>query len=523
MKLTKLTEKPELASLDDSVSLVVTGREKSDTGETDVLRRAKLSTLTSGLKKELKKELTDPIEDVTDSLKGLTDALDRRVTTLEAAVSGGVTETGEVCEAVGERGLAMPRGVLPYAKLERVGGITTAVGTTGEDGVTEWTDAPSDIKSVEIRGANLGFRLKESVKEFEQDGCNFAPTGDGGLKIWCDDYYQDIDKKINSVDASKFEQDPLEPFKVKLSGTKYLPADSADDLRCLSPIVYNEDGEVTSEISVTSFGYRIYGDLGFVGDVTPSGFVASTVYTKVDPNENPNWRVRDMYIYFGGKNLTVNAYNYSVVVPLGVFRSESALSAEDFKPYREPKVLELPTLPEGKDWHGFDRDFSNFMSFDEDGAASYTDNYLKTEIEESDFVGYSGYDYSSGYGCFKETIARVDTARSWLRDIGSGKIIWVDFRPDWSAATYNNGAYYAYLTEAELAEVKAELAEYIAANRGLFASRTLPPSEVSETELGLSIDPYIEVEAGGSVRLLGSDGEPVRGVIGLTYQTKKEL
>ena len=461
-----------------------------------------------------------------------------RLSNLESAVTGKITETATFADKVTYRGMTVPENILPYARLNRIGGITKAVATkgtspggsaAGEDfTVTTWNDVPSDIKYIRSRGFNQGGCIPYTDGEFSipltfvQDGksydlanhCTFSD--DGTITVAFHDYEVSSyigscsgDFKIKgSISQSKvpsFITARVNKFPVVLDGTRYKIQSSADEMRCVPLEIVKPSG---TTITVTAEGYRIYGSKGFVGDIAPNSFNATTEWTKTDPNDNPNRKVTDYYFEVSCKNFA--SYDWSdfkLKLRLGVFNTSETMTVEMYRKYTPPTLVERPTLPSGKYMHGFSKKFSNFLTFSDDGKVTYTDNYRKYVC---DIAHYEEHAESISYimdNAFIDSVVEVPITNPWFASLPSvSGIDYYQARPDYEFVC-------STLTPSEMTALLAK-------NVGAFVSRTLDPDEITVTEIAEDFDPIIPLYEKGAVQFIDSDGEPTDGILDITYQTK---
>lgn len=532
-KAEEASEKAELAIRKaDEISEVKTevGKIKNDVAD--------IKKTVEHISEEKVKEYADRAEKAARDIAVKADNHEKRISNLESAVMGKITETATFADKVTYRGMTVPENILPYARLNRIGGITKAVATkgtspggsaAGEDfTVTTWNDVPSDIKYIRSRGFNQGGCIPYTDGEFSipltfvQDGksydlanhCTFSD--DGTITVAFHDYEVSSyigscsgDFKIKgSISQSKvpsFITARVNKFPVVLDGTRYKIQSSADEMRCVPLEIVKPSG---TTITVTAEGYRIYGSKGFVGDIAPNSFNATTEWTKTDPNDNPNRKVTDYYFEVSCKNFA--SYDWSdfkLKLRLGVFNTSETMTVEMYRKYTPPTLVERPTLPSGKYMHGFSKKFSNFLTFSDDGKVTYTDNYRKYVC---DIAHYEEHAESISYimdNAFIDSVVEVPITNPWFASLPSvSGIDYYQARPDYEFVC-------STLTPSEMTALLAK-------NVGAFVSRTLDPDEITVTEIAEDFDPIIPLYEKGAVQFIDSDGEPTDGILDITYQTK---
>ena len=473
-----------------------------------------------------------------------------RLSNLESAVTGKITETVTFADKVEAKGRTLPAAVLPYARLNRIGGITKATSVTA-GGVRTWTDTPSDIKYIRTRGYNQGGVIKDVTtnpfhvkleKKYSDDteyydysyATECTLTEDGKLHILAHEYLLNLQKgdkiritiKSSTVDGATFVGGSLEkvPVTTNTSGSVYV-FENAKDYLYVYPPTQNAD-----YFSINNAAARIYGDNNtYVGDISYRGYSAGKPWTPKNPNETYNWRIAEYYY-----EATVKESQYSVgidwTIPLGVFGydptenmtaeekqafnpqtdyNKYSLPADYYRPYEE-SITALPDTD--KPLHGFSKNYSNWLTFGDDGTVDYTDNYVKyvcdiTKYEEE----YEG----SGRYFFDDATVTVPLGEAgWDGMTATNEIEWSHYRPD-----------YMYLHGGSYPDYKdvAAMQTYLSENVGLFAARTKMNSNgetITTEKVSDGYSPYIPVYGKGIIQLLDSNKKPTDGILDITYQTK---
>ena len=487
------------------------------------------------------KELADK-ESVNSEMKRQSN----RLSNLESAITGKITETVTFADKIEAKGRTLPAAVLPYARLNRIGGITKATSVTA-NGVKTWTDTPSDIKYIRTRGYNQGGVIKDVTTnpfhvKLETKGSadtkyydySYATectlTEDGKLRIYASAYYLNLQKgdkiriTINSstVDGATFVGGSLEkvPVTTNTSGSVYV-FENAKDYLYVYPPTQNVDNYLINNAAA-----RIYGDTDYVGDISYIGYNAGKEWTAKNPNETYNWRVKEYYY-----EATVKEDNASYLdwtIPLGVFNYDPTenMTAEekqafnpqtDFKKYRLPADCYRPyeesitALPDtDKPLHGFDKNYSNWLTFGDDGTVDYTDNYVKYVCN---ILKYESFYGSTNEYYFSDATVTVPLSDAgWAGMTATNKISWDHWHPDYTDLRVTDG------TSVE------EMTTYLSENKGLFAARTKMNSNgetITTEKVADGYSPYIPVYEKGIIQLLDSNKKPTDGILDITYQTKK--
>ena len=473
-----------------------------------------------------------------------------RLSNLESAVTGKITETVTFADKIEAKGRTLPAAVLPYARLNRIGGITKATSVTA-GGVRTWTDTPSDIKYIRTRGYNRGgiikdvttnpFHVKLETKgsaDTTYDDDSYATectlTEDGKLRIFAHEYLLNLSKgdkiriTINSstVDGATFIGGSLEkvPVTTDTSGSVYV-FENAKDYLYVYPPTQNAD-----YFSINNAAARIYGDNNtYVGDISSKGYSAGKVWTPKNPNETNNWKITEYYY-----EATVKESQYSVgidwTIPLGVFGydptenmtagekqafnpqtdyNKYSLPADYYRPYEE-SITALPDTD--KPLHGFDKNYSNWLTFNDDGTVDYTDNYVKYVC---DIANYRKYDYYDAYMFIDAHVTVPLNLAGWGGLTATNEIVWRQFLAGDMGLL--GGSEYG---DEDVATMQAYLSE----NVGLFAARTKMNSNgetITTEKVSDGYSPYIPVYEKGIIQLLDSNKKPTDGILDITYQTKK--
>lgn len=487
------------------------------------------------------KELADK-ESVNSEMKRQSN----RLSNLESAISGKITETVTFADKIEAKGRTLPAAVLPYARLNRIGGITKATSVTA-NGVKTWTDTPSDIKYIRTRGYNQGGVIKDVTTnpfhvKLETKGSadtkyydySYATectlTEDGKLRIYVSEYYLNLQKgdkiriTINSstVDGATFVGGSLEkvPVTTNTSGSVYV-FENAKDYLYVYPPTQNVDNYLINNAAA-----RIYGDKAYVGDISYIGYNAGKEWTAKNPNETYNWRVTEYY--YDATVKEDNASHLDWTIPLGVFNYDPTenMTAEekqafnpqtDFKKYRLPADCYRPyeesitALPDtDKPLHGFDKNYSNWLTFGDDGTVDYTDNYVKYVCN---ILKYESFYGSTNEYYFSDATVTVPLSDAgWAGMTATNKISWDHWHPDYTDLRVTDG------TSVE------EMTTYLSENKGLFAARTKMNSNgetITTEKVADGYSPYIPVYEKGIIQLLDSNKKPTDGILDITYQTKK--
>lgn len=478
------------------------------------------------------------IKDITASLPNKigVSQIENRLSNLESAITGKITETKTFADKIEEKGMALPSSVLPYARLNRIGGITKATSVT-ENNVSTWTDTPSDIKYIRTRGYNQGgvikdvttnpFHVKLETKgsaDTTYDDYSYTTvctlTEDGKLHIFvhlADLYFLRKGDKIritinsSTVDGAAFIGGSLEkvPVTTNTSGSVYV-FENAKDYLYIYPPTQNEEN-----YTIGNAAARIYGDNGaYVGDVSGKGYSAGKVWTPKNPNETYNWRIAEYYYEATVKNDSDSELDWTI--PLGVFGydptenmtaeekqafnpqtdyNKYSLPADYYRPYEE-SITALPDTD--KPLHGFDKNYSNWLTFNDDGEVTYTNNYIKYICKISDY----------SLNVF-QNIATTTSEVGWAAVTATSDIEWYHVSPT------------TFILRSSLSE--AEMEELLSKNAGLFASRTTQTTNgetITTEKVSDGYSPYIPVYEKGIIQLLDSNKKPTDGILDITYQTK---
>ena len=486
------------------------------------------------------KELADK-ESVNSEMKRQSN----RLSNLESAVTGKITETVTFADKIEAKGRTLPAAVLPYARLNRIGGITKATSVTA-NGVKTWTDTPSDIKYIRTRGYNRGGVIKDVTTnpfhvKLETKGSagtkyydySYATectlTEDGKLRIFASEYYLNLQKgdkiriTINSstVDGATFVGGSLEkvPVTTNTSGSVYV-FENAKDYLYVYPPTQNVDNYLINNAAA-----RIYGDTAYVGDISYRGYNAGKEWTPKNPNETYNWRVKEYYYEATVKE--DNASHLDWTIPLGLFNYDPTenMTAEekqafnpqtDYNKYRLPADCYRPyeesitALPDtDKPLHGFSKNYSNWLTFGDDGTVDYTDNYVKYVCN---ILKYESFYGSTNEYYFSDATVTVPLSDAgWAGMTATNKISWDHWHPDYTDLRVTDG------TSVE------EMTTYLSENKGLFAARTKMNSNgetITTEKVADGYSPYIPVFEKGIIQLLDSNKNPTDGILDITYQTK---
>lgn len=482
------------------------------------------------------------IKDITASLPNKigVSQIENRLSNLESAITGKITETVTFADKIEAKGRTLPAAVLPYARFNRIGGITKATSVTA-NGVKTWTDTPSDIKYIRTRGYNQGgvikdvttnpFHVKLETKSPSNtvyyDRSSYTEctlTEDGKLHIFAHESSLNLQKgdkiriMINSstVDGATFVGGSLEkvPVTTNTSGNVYVFENAKDYL-----YVYPPTQNVNNYL-INNAAARIYGDTAYVGDISYIGYNAGKEWTPKNPNETYNWRVKEYYYEATVKEDHKSQLDWTI--PLGVFNYDPTenMTAEekqtfnpqtDFKKYRLPADCYRPyeesitALPDtDKPLHGFDKNYSNWLTFCDDGEVTYTNNYIKYVCKASDFS--DNQFYIGEYGYIETTTSEV----GWAAMTATSDIEWRHVSP----TTFILGCIMS----------DTEMQELLSKNVGLFASRTTQDSNgetITTEKVADGYLPYIPVYEKGIIQLLDSNKNPTDGILDITYQTKK--
>ncbi len=493
------------------------------------------------------------IKDITASLPNKigVSQIENRLSNLESAITGKITETKTFADKIEQKGVALPSSVLPYARLNRIGGITKATSVT-ENNVSTWTDTPSDIKYIRTRGYNQGgvikdvttnpFHVKLEVKNPSDTGYSDCSsytectlTEDGKLHIFASNYYIYYPKntkiritiKKSTVDGATFVGGDLEkvPVTTNTSGSIYVFENVSDYLYVYTPT------QNVNNYSIENAAARIYGTYpstggsAYVGDISNRGYNAGKEWTPKNPNEIEDWKIAEYYY-----NATVKEdYETDIdwIIPLGVFKYDptenmTSEAKQAFNPQTDYNKYSLPTdyykpyeqsitaLPDtDKPLHGFNKTYSNWLTFNDDESVDYTDNYVKYVCNI--------LKYESFYGSTDEYYFSNATVTVPLNDVGwagmtaTNKISWDHWYPDKTDLRVTDG------TSVE------EMATYLSENKGLFASRTKMNTNyetITTEKVSDGYSPYIPVYEKGIIQFLDSNKKPTDGILDITYQTK---
>ena len=492
------------------------------------------------------------IKDITASLPNKigVSQIENRLSNLESAITGKITETVTFADKIEAKGRTLPAAVLPYARLNRIGGITKATSVTA-NGVKTWTDTPSDIKYIRTRGYNQGgvikdvttnpFHVKLETKgsadtkyyDYSYD-TECTLTEDGKLRIYVSEYHLNLQKgdKIritidsSTVDGATFVGGSLEkvPVTTNTSGSMYV-FENAKDYLYVYPPTQNVDNYLINNAAARIYGGKD-GGKDYVGDISYIGYNAGKEWTAKNPNETYNWRVTEYYY-----NATVKEDNASYIdwtIPLGVFNYDPTenMTAEekqafnpqtDYNKYRLPADCYRPyeesitALPDtDKPLHGFDKNYSNWLTFGDDGTVDYTDNYVKYVCN---ILKYESFYGSTNEYYFSDATVTVPLSDAgWAGMTATNKIFWDHWHPDKTDLRVTDG------TSVE------EMTTYLSENKGLFASRTKMNSNgetITTEKVADGYSPYIPVYEKGIIQLLDSNKKPTDGILDITYQTKK--
>ena len=540
-KAEEASDKAELAIRKaDEISEVKTevGKIKNDVAD--------IKKAVEHISEEKVKEYADRAEKAARDIAVKADNHENRLSNLESAITGKITETVTFADKIEAKGRTLPAAVLPYARLNRIGGITKATSVTAND-VKTWTDTPSDIKYIRTRGYNQGgvikdvttnpFHVKLETKgsaDTTYDDYSYATectlTEDGKLRIFASEYYLNLQKgdkiriTINSstVDGATFVGGSLEkvPVTTNTSGSVYV-FENAKDYLYVYPPTQNVDNYLINNAAA-----RIYGDTAYVGDISYIGYNAGKEWTAKNPNETYNWRVKEYYYEATVKE--DNASHLDWTIPLGVFNYDPTenMTAEEkqaFNPQTDFKKYSLPAdcyrpyeesitaLPDtDKPLHGFSKNYSNWLTFGDDEAVDYTDNYVKYVCN---ILKYESFYGSTDEYYFNDATVTVPLSDAgWAGMTATNKISWDHWYPDKTDLRVTDG------TSVE------EMTTYLSENKGLFAARTKMNSNgetITTEKVADGYSPYIPVYEKGIIQLLDSNKKPTDGILDITYQTKK--
>lgn len=539
-KAEEASDKAELAIRKaDEISEVKTevGKIKNDVAD--------IKKTVEHISEEKVKEYADRAEKAARDIAVKADNHENRLSNLESAITGKITETVTFADKIEAKGRTLPAAVLPYARLNRIGGITKATSVTA-NGVKTWTDTPSDIKYIRTRGRNQGGVIKDVTTnpfhvKLETKGSagtkyydySYATectlTEDGKLRIYVSEYYLNLQKgdKIritidsSTVDGATFVGGSLEkvPVTTNTSGSVYV-FENAKDYLYVYPPTQNVDNYLINNAAA-----RIYGDTAYVGDISYIGYNAGKEWTAKNPNETYNWRVKEYYYEATVKE--DNASHLDWTIPLGVFGYDPTenMTAEekqafnpqtDFKKYRLPADCYRPyeesitALPDtDKPLHGFDKNHSNWLTFGDDGTVDYTDNYVKYVCN---ILKYESFYGSTNEYYFSDATVTVPLSDAgWAGMTATNKIFWDHWHPDNTDLRVTDG------TSVE------EMTTYLSENKGMFAARTKMNSNgetITTEKAAEGYSPYIPVYEKGIIQLLDSNKNPTDGILDITYQTK---
>lgn len=464
---------------------------------------------------------------------------DKRISNLETAVTGTLVQTTTKISQLTTAGLKLPKSVLPYAKLNKIGGITTAVSERLIYG-WRWYDVPSDIKYIKSRTANQGAVITDvtSADGIFRIGVKYMLSGqtswqdisdtvdcsvldDGQIRMMIHPYIytpstgDKIRVKISSttVKGATLTRANIQPVKIttNASGDAYIMQNPSDYLYIARPI--DKDGT----FSVTGGGLRMHSEKSFVGDIGFKGYIAGKLWASVDPNTLTNWQTADYYIEATAKQDFGSGVTWTI--PLGVFNYDPTedmtaeekkafypqtdynkyyLPADYYTPHKE-EIIPLPQI--SKRLHGFNTDYSNWLTFNDNGDVTYTDNYHKYYCNADK---YSGIDNS-----FTDSLVTYEMTGGFAGLVPGSTVKWE----------------YASPTDVWL---RSELTEgsmrgYLGANFGYFASRTksvVDGETITTEKVAENYSPVIPVYDRGALLLLNSDKEPVNGIMSITYQVK---
>lgn len=539
-KAEEASDKAELAIRKaDEISEVKTevGKIKNDVAD--------IKKTVEHISEEKVKEYADRAEKAARDIAVKADNHENRLSNLESAITGKITETVTFADKIEAKGRTLPAAVLPYARLNRIGGITKATSVTA-NGVKTWTDTPSDIKYIRTRGYNQGGVIKDVTTnpfhvKLETKGSagtkyydySYATEctliEDGKLRIFASEYYMNLQKgdkiriTINSstVDGATFVGGSLEkvPVTTNTSGSVYV-FENAKDYLYVYPPTQNVDNYLINNAAA-----RIYGDTAYVGDISYRGYNAGKEWTPKNPNETYNWRITEYYYEATVKE--DNASHLDWTIPLGVFNYDPTenMTAEekqafnpqtDYNKYRLPADCYRPyeesitALPDtDKPLHGFSKNYSNWLTFGDDGTVDYTDNYVKYVCN---ILKYESFYGSTNEYYFSDATVTVPLSDAgWAGMTATNKIFWDHWHPDYTDLRVTDG------TSVE------EMTTYLSENKGLFAARTKMNSNgetITTEKVADGYSPYIPVFEKGIIQLLDSNKNPTDGILDITYQTK---
>lgn len=544
-KAEEASDKAELAIRKaDEISEVKTevGKIKNDVAD--------IKKAVEHISEEKVKEYADRAEKAARDIAVKADNHENRLSNLESAITGKITETVTFADKIEAKGRTLPAAVLPYARLNRIGGITKATSVTA-NGVKTWTDTPSDIKYIRTRGYNRGGVIKDvttnpfhvKLEKKYSDNTEYYDysyatectlTEDGKLHIFAHSSAVNLGKgdkiriTINSstVDGATFVGGSLEkvPVVANTSGSVYV-LENAKDYLYVYPPTQNND-----YFSINNAAARIYGDTAYVGDISYRGYNAGKEWTPKNPNETYNWRITEYYY-----EATVKESQYGVgidwTIPLGVFGYDPTenMTAEekqafnpqtDYNKYRLPADCYRPyeesitALPDtDKPLHGFSKNYSNWLTFGDDGTVDYTDNYIKYVCDITKYG--EEYEGSGSYRFADATVTVPLGEAGWDGMTATDEIEWSHYRPE---SMYLCGGGY------DGSEDVATMQAYLSENVGLFAARTKMNSNgetITTEKVSDGYSPYIPVYEKGIIQLLDSKKQPTDGILDITYQTKK--
>ena len=457
--------------------------------------------------------------------------IEKRVTNLEGFHSSAI----ENSVYYGVSHVAIPENSFPYIRLNKMGGITTVkVTETTVDEVPHWTysEVNSDVSTIISRGYNQGGVLTKSTtitcKNSVGDTLDFDfdLNEDGTVTVSLHDKtYQGSDTNnvwSGSISATtaknNYKQGRVDRIAMKLSGNTYVASDINDDLRCISPINSN-----SSELAVTNCSYRIYGGASgtnYVADVSPNGILAGKAYQPNDPNKFINWKLTECYFSIKvPKRTTTTASIATSTWYLGVFRSSKALTKDNFKKYEGFNEISLPHTVD----KGISYTVSNWLRFDDDGVAYYTDNYHKYTLNSAKYRGLS---IARGY--FTDSLVKYSVSeRGAFEQLNGTRYFDSDIHTYQNLATYTDtesivedtdpvqGDYYAHVPDILDSKVPSILARMTGA---FIATPAQYPSENPTNPSYNFFSPYIKVYAGGELAFV-KDSQELSAII-VDYSTQ---
>lgn len=518
-------------SADDALGIAASAREiASAAGEQASEAAQRLNLAAASVQEQISQ-----LSSADSTLQQNINAVDTKVGKLENVVKGKLTETITFSNKIDSSGMSLPDEVLPTAKINRVGGITEATCTTNSNGMRTWTDTPADIMKIISRGRNLGL----VVRNFRQTpGFIYAKQADPTSSSTSNCKIEATLTENGSLHLylHGVEFTPLEGTKITIELSIYdIPVLYADMEKAFidAPAVINNDSNSCKVIADAKNYVYIYDPItnntdftinscyakvadskrNYIGNITSHGFIGNLDRY---PYSGTRW---DIYSWICELTCNTTYGTLDITVPMGVFRFDPtsimssaqaatfdpktdygtySLLSDYYRPY-ECSILELPR-DDAHPLHGFNKNYANWLTFNDTGVVTYTDNYKKYICDATKY----------SYNHFDDATVEIPVSEAgWAGMTPMPFITWEH--------TYPTGM----TLHSDLSE--SDMTSSLQANQELFASRTKSIANgesVSQTKVVSDFSPYITIYGGGTIQFLDSKSNPVAGILDITYQKK---